>query len=189
MQQEFIRVVEESECEWFLYENVATAPAFEIDGYTCQRFPLDLALFGTGEASRLRYFIFGSRNGKLLNPMIGKTDKSRIKYTAVNSGSDMPWHTMLDISGLPQDLELPFFSKAGKVQAVANGVPLPMGEYLARIIKRDYYGIAANDVTTAPPAESQKRCLCGCGVFVYGRSKYAGSSCRKRAQRQRDKAA
>lgn len=40
-----------------------------------------------------------------------------------------------DLQGLPADFDIPPFTVAAKVQAVANGVPLPMGRAIARAIR------------------------------------------------------
>ena len=179
MQGEFIRIVKEAQPTWFLHENVVGFPHFEIEGYTQQRFQLDLAWFSP--FSRRRDFIFGHKEGKLLNPIYRHNGKT--KGTAVTGSDSRSFKTMCEIQGLPPDFELPFLSLEGKKQAVANGVPLPMGNYLANLINSTLYGIDK-------PVEERKefkRCLCGCGRIVTGRQKYSGPTCRKKAQRKRDK--
>ncbi|NKB76683.1 MAG: hypothetical protein GKR96_06440 [Gammaproteobacteria bacterium] len=181
MLNEYKRVVLDNQPSWFLFENVAQFPNFTIKGYTQQRFELDLGWFV--EYSRLRHFMFGSLSGALLNPMKGK--KHNIKGGAVVGKDSRSFQACCEIQGLSHDFDLPFFSLSGKKQAVANGVPLPLSCYLAKLIQRDYYGEEAGQIRIK--AEAEKRCACQCGRLVYGRAKYDGVSCRKRAQRQRSR--
>lgn len=180
MQDEFCRVVSDAAPAWFLFENVARAPSFKIDGYTQQRFELDLGWFTP--YSRLRHFIFGSKSGRLLDPMKGVNNKQTLG-TAVTGKDDRGFQACCEIQGLPSDFDLPFFSNSGKKQAVANGVPLSMSRYLAQIINQtihneNYYRVGWSD-------SAERRCACQCGRRVYGKAKAASDACRKRLQRQR----
>jgi len=178
MLDEYVRVVSEALPEWFLFENVAAAPDFEIEGYMQQRFELDLGWFS--EFSRLRHFVFGSRSGVLLNPVKGI--KSNVRGTAVTGSDPRSFRACCDIQGLPSDFDLPFFSLEGKKQAVANGVPLMLSRYLAELIIRDVYDAKPLHQQTA----EVRRCACSCGRVVVGKAIYASAACRKRAQRARD---
>lgn len=180
MLREYIRVVAEGEPDWFLFENVLQVPEFEIDGYESQRFVLDLAWFS--EWSRKRTFVFGSRSGQLINPIIGVT--GQVKGTAVIGSDERSFKACCEIQGLPASFDLPFFSLQGKKQAVANGVPLQLGRYVASLIMQEFYG--QNSILAQ---QELRRCLCGCKRAVVGRAKYSGDACRKRAQRQREKRA
>lgn len=175
MQDEYCRVVIESDVDWFLYENVVTAPSFEIEGYTQQRFTLDLAWFS--DYSRRRDFIFGSKNGVLLEP-ITKV-KGEVKGTAVLGSDERTFEECCAIQGVPDDVDLSSFNLSGKKQAVANGVPLVMASYIAGLIKSDYYHQSAKQVERI----ESKRCACGCGRPVAGRAKTSSASCRKRLSR------
>lgn len=179
MLDEFIRVVSQSHADWFLFENVATAPAFDIPAYHQQRFALDLAWFT--DFSRLRHFVFGSRDGRLLNPMTGT--RGEIAGTAVIGNDARSFRACCEIQGLPPDFDLPFFTLAAKKQAVANGVPLQLGEYVADLIRRDYYG---SEITKRRLEKAARRCACGCGRQVVGFARYSSPACRKRAQRARE---
>lgn len=181
MIKEYCRVVDSSQPEWFLFENVARFPNFKIQNYIQQRFELDLSWFT--EFSRNRHFIFGSRSGQMLNPM--KKKKPAVSGGAVVGNDSRSFRACCEIQGLPPDFDIPFFSHAGKKQAIANGVPLPLSRYLAELILKDFYGESFK--STIPAVNNQRRCKCGCGRVVYGRAKYHGATCRKRAQRQRDK--
>lgn len=182
MLDEFSRIVDEAKCDWYLFENVVTAPRFEIAGYSQQRFALDLAWFS--DFSRRRDFVFGSNTGHVLDPMTGV--RGEIAGTCVTGSDERSFSACCEIQGLPADFDVPFFSLDGKKQAVANAVPLQMGRYVAGLIASTVYG--QKNVTDLQSGVSQKRCKCGCGRVVVGHASYAGAACRKRAQRMRDAA-
>ena len=179
MLEEFGRVVVETDCDWFLFENVVCAPDIEIKGYSQQRFALDLAWFS--DFSRRRDFVFGSKSGHMLNPMMGT--RGDIAGTCVTGSDERSFSACCEIQGLPGDFDIPFFSLAGKKQAVANAVPMHLGSYVADLIANTVYG---HVVTDKSAAKSHRRCNCGCGRAVMGRANYSGPSCRKRAQRSRN---
>jgi len=87
MLEQYIRVVMQVSPSWFLHENVVGVPDFEIKGYKCQRFELDLSWFNYG-ASRRRIFTFGFKcdlPGEFyLNPIIKKKCKCDLP------GCDLP---------------------------------------------------------------------------------------------------
>ena len=95
MLDEYCRVVEAAQPDWFLHENVLGVPEFQINGYHQQRFHLDLAWFS--EFSRLRVFTFGSKNGVLLNPMTKK--KGKVKGTAVLGDDKRSFSACCEIQG------------------------------------------------------------------------------------------
>lgn len=178
MLDEYCRVVKAAQPDWFLFENVVTAPDFQIEGYTQQRFTLDLAWFS--EYSRRRDFVFGSRNGVLLDPMVAI--KGEVKGTAVVGSDERSFEACCEIQGLPAGFDLPSFTLTGKKQAVANGVPLQMGSYIAKLIKEQYYQQQSENVEIK--TQSTKRCACGCGRSVLGRAKTSSATCRKRMSRK-----
>ncbi len=83
---------------------------------------------------------------------------------------------------IKEGFDLPFLSLSGKKQAVANAVPLPMGGYLAELIKETIYQQQAEPIKKI----KHRHCNCGCGRIVTGRALYSSATCRKRAQRQRE---
>ena len=180
MLEEFGRVVIEADCDWYLFENVVCAPTIEIAGYSQQRFALDLAWFS--DFSRRRDFVFGSKSDHILNPM--NATRGEVAGTCVTGSDDRSFSACCEIQGLPHDFDIPFFSLAGKKQAVANAVPLQLGQYVAGLIVATVYG---QNVTSLSAVQSCRRCNCGCGRAVIGRASYAGPSCRKRAERARNK--
>lgn len=180
MLDEFVRVVAAADPHWFLFENVVTAPDVFVPGYEQQRFSLDLAWFSP--FSRRRDFIFGSRTGHLLNPMVSANGTTQ--GSAVTGSDERSFAACCEIQGLPKGFDVPFFSLDGKKQAVANGVPLAMGRYIARHIAETIYGAGQGDRRLDQSAQC-RRCQCGCGRIVVGRAQYSGAACRKRAQRLR----
>ncbi|WP_016957954.1 DNA cytosine methyltransferase [Catenovulum agarivorans] len=206
MLDEFIRVVEQANPQWFLHENVVGVPEFEIAGYQMQRFELDLSWFNPN-ASRRRIFTFGWKcDAPGLNPMI-KT-RGSVTHQAITTKSDLSIAQMADIQGCDFADQLEHFTVKGKKTVIGNAVPLPMAEYLADLINESIYGVTKpvqktvthrvkESVTsrlqqnvTAPgiknvTSRAQKVCACGCGRLVVGRQKYAHQNCRKKASRRR----
>jgi DNA (cytosine-5)-methyltransferase 1 len=169
MLAEFKRVIDESQPDWWLLENVAGVPDLKIDGYSWQRTDINLGWFG--DCSRLRHIQFGSKNHDFIDLPRGVCDPT-VAEGAATCSDDRPFSKLVEIQGLPVGFDLPSFNLAGKKRAVGNGVPLPMGEALARaVIGR---------------GKSGKRCACDCGRTVIGRQLYSDQACRKRAQRKRD---
>lgn len=176
MGDEFRRVILESQCNWWLHENVVGSPLFEVPGYTSQRFDLDLNWFK--DASRARLFTFGNRQGITLNPMQGTTQAT--EHGCVIAGDDRPFDVCRDIQGWPESAKFPLFTPAGKVRLMGNAVPRPMANYLGELIAHHVYG--------RPQPKNgggvvQKHCACGCGRAVYGRKSTASDACRVRKWR------
>jgi DNA (cytosine-5)-methyltransferase 1 len=180
MLTEFTRCIDAAAPAWFLFENVARAPDFEIKGYHQQRFELDLSWFT--EFSRLRHFVFGHRQGFLLDPI--KKSPGSVRGGAVIGNDARGFAACCEIQGLPRDFDLPDFTLSAKKQAVANGVPMALGRYLADLILFHIYDDQHR--IEQPLQPSARRCYCGCGRIVAGLAIYAAPSCRKRAQRSRD---
>lgn len=179
---EFCRVVIEGRPEWWLLENVATVPDVRIDGYGWQRIDVDQAWYVP--ISRLRHIQFGSRDGRTLQIKRGTRHKD--SEPCALASDDRPWEVVRQLQGLPDDYELPGFTRAAAVRAVGNGVPLVMGRVLADAVLEAYgHELLAWSVTPAPAAASLILCHCGCGRRVTGRQRYASPACRKRAERAR----
>ncbi|MBN9534830.1 MAG: DNA cytosine methyltransferase [Alphaproteobacteria bacterium] len=146
---EFERCVSEAAPEWFLMENVRGAPLPVVPGYYVDAHLIRDAWCG-GETLRQRRFSFGSRDKRRLIfdwPALYRPDP---EPAALASGSAWDYvhkrpagtksretfknHKRLQ--GLPADFDLPPFTVAAKVQAVGNGVPLPMGRAVAAAVVR-----------------------------------------------------
>lgn len=198
MLDEYARIVFEAQPDWWLMENVARVPDVRIDGYSWQRFPLDLGWFT--DCGRLRHFQFGSRRGLMLDPPIA-TRRPDLQPAALAS-DDRSFAQLLHLQGMPPDFDLESFTVEGKKRAVGNGVPIPLGRVLAGLIDRDIYGVTQLEsfsvtepaplgvtdldaIAVTRPGANAVTCACGCGRSLIGRAQYAGPACRKRAQRRR----
>ena len=178
MLREYERVVLAARPDWFLLENVAGVPDLVIDGYGWQRFDLNLSWFSS--CSRLRHFQFGHRQGLKLSPIKGKPNP--VTATAALASDNRSYEALCHIQGLTEPLNLPDFNLLGKKKVIGNGVPLPLGLYLASTIKTQVYGVSNQPHT---PLIDQKRCKCQCGRPVFGKALYDSPACRKRAQIKR----
>lgn len=185
MLEEYGRIVVEADPDWFLMENVVEVPDFEIPGYVQQRFPLDLAWFS--DFSRRRDFVYGCKDGRLLDPIVKARDSSRLLGSAVTCGDNRSFRECCDIQGLPRDFDLPSFSLKGKKKAVGNAVPMALGLYVAQLIWELRSGSAAPIGASELFPEYDRVCACGCGRRPLGRKRYSSAACRKRAQRARDR--
>lgn len=189
MLTEFARVVKAARPEWWLMENVAAVPDLAnvpgcaLPGWSHQRFDVNQGWYG--DSTRLRHIQFGSKSGRLLN--VTRRQVTEPKPGAALANDDRPFSELCRLQGLPDDFDLPPFLASEKKRAVGNGVPLEMGRVLAQAVIDAY----------SSPVTLQKRfdgsfspagvCGCGCGRAVTGKKKYYDYSCRKRAQRKRER--
>jgi DNA (cytosine-5)-methyltransferase 1 len=188
MLAEFTRTVTEANPEWWLMENVDRVPTVSelghSAGYVTQRFDINQAWYC--DVSRLRHIQFGSKSGRLLNVTRrvcrGVTDGAALANDA------RPFKELCRLQGLPDDFDLPPFLATEKKRAVGNGVPLPMGRELAKAVIKAYLKPVELQCDFAGQVTTVGVCRCGCGRQVTGKAKYYDYSCRKRAQRNRDKA-
>lgn len=184
MISEYIRVVSESNPEWWLLENVAGVPDVKISGYNHQRIDINQGWYS--DVSRLRHIQFGSKSGHYLDIPRGKM--GQINHNCALAQDDRSFSELLYLQGLPPDYDLPSFNVQGKKKAIGNGVPLVIGSVLANAVL-NVTNRGDLPVTTPghKPVTNEKRCLCGCGRVAVGRKKYFDSTCRKRAERKRKK--
>lgn len=147
---EFERIVYESQPDWFLMENVKEAPLPIVDGYKVQCLLLNNRQLGEIQ-NRLRRISFGTRNGAVLNielqpePLEWEATVTASEWRGSCGGSgrrkpytpSRPYSRLCELQGLPRDFlqESPFTVK-GKIQAIGNGVPLPMGIIIFRAIRK-----------------------------------------------------
>jgi DNA (cytosine-5)-methyltransferase 1 len=179
---EFVRVVHEAAPEWWLLENVATVPDVRIAGYSWQRIDVDQAWYAA--VSRLRHIQFGSRTGRTLQ--IPRGTRAADCEPCALACDDRPWPVVRRLQGLPDDYELPGFTRAAAVAAVGNGVPIVLGRVLARAVLAAYgHECGTQAVTDWEAVAALLRCACGCGRIVHGRHRYDSACCRKRAERAR----
>jgi DNA (cytosine-5)-methyltransferase 1 len=187
MLDEFIRVVTEASPEWWLMENVDRVPTvtkLREANYVTQRFDINQAWYC--DVSRLRHIQFGSKSGRLLNVT------RRLRHRGITDGAALandkrPFSELCRIQGLPDDFDLPPFLATEKKKAIGNGVPLVMGLELAKAVMQAYQKPVELQCDFAGNVTPVGVCKCGCGRQVTGKAKYYDYSCRKRAQRNRDK--
>lgn len=182
MVNEFIRVVQETQPNWFLLENVPEIPDITVPGYAIQRFDLNANECG-GKQHRNRHFQFGSREKLILIPQREpprKNSRPQLAHrTALATEGTKPdrrnWADFCELQGLPPDFNLPGWSLAAKYRAVGNGVNVLVARTIARAIKN------------ATPNPSARLCACNCGRLLNGRrdQKTATATCRKRLEKRR----
>jgi DNA (cytosine-5)-methyltransferase 1 len=174
---EYLRVIDESQPEWALMENVAGSPIVSIPGFTCQVFTLNALHCGSSQ-HRLRKFHFFHRPGT--RPLVLRRDRSQRAGDRTCMASEgrrvnrRSWAEFCALQGLPAGFDLPSFKMTEKYRAVGNGVPFPMALMLAQSI-RDRARHTGHTL-----------CECGCGEPVFGKARLASPACRKRQQRLRD---
>lgn len=183
MLEQFKRIVQETNCDWFLHENVLGVPDIEIDGFHVIRFHLSPKEIGYSQ-SRNRKFQFGSKIGLLLEiekkPFGGKVMQIATA-SEYNRKERRNWSDFCELQGLPKDFNLSEFSTTAKYKAVGNGVHLGVSFFVAKAIKKAL--LAENPKTIF----NSKTCTCGCGTVVTGRKSTAFDSCRKRISNLRRK--
>lgn len=161
---EFERVVAEAAPAWFVMENVREAPPASVPGYKRGVVLIQDAWVG-GVTSRLRRFTFGgtvstapqfiepvalyrepehsalaSGGGRPVPVAIGgsgklkRSAKSALKNYGYKTADAFKEH--IRKQGLPADFDLPPFTVSAKVEALGNGVPLPLGLAVARAVVR-----------------------------------------------------
>ena len=151
---EFERCVAEAAPAWFLMENVRETPLPEVPGYIVKD-QLVKDVYVGGETKRLRRFSFGTPDGKPLHIQCAALHSMGPAPTVLASGgaagarkwrkgasamgykTRSVWETNRRLQGLPDDfLEKAPFTVAGKIHVVGNGVPLAMGQAIARAVRR-----------------------------------------------------
>ena len=80
---------------------------------------VEVALFEHPEWKHAVLAVHGGREGSVLRGMA--------TYT---------WVEMCELQGLPADFDLPPFTRAGKREALGNGVPMVMGRAIAQAVRR-----------------------------------------------------
>ncbi|GAB3518140.1 DNA cytosine methyltransferase [Emticicia fontis] len=175
---EFGRVVLQSNCDWFLLENVPAVPDIVIDGYYIQRFSLSPNDLGF-EQSRRRHFQFGSKYGYILDIEKQEYSGKKERCLTATEGKQQDrrtWKDFLLLQGLPLDFELEGFTREARYRAVGNGVHVGVAKEIARLIKKAL--LAETPKTFA----NYKTCPCGCGAVLTGKQKASSATCRKRLE-------
>ena len=107
------------------------------------------------------------------------TDRSQKLESCALANDSRSFRELCRLQGLEDDFDLKSFNVQGKKRAVGNGVPLCIGRALAKAVT-DLEEISVTQ-------QDNKICACGCGRIVTHRGGYYDYSCRKRAQRNRNK--
>lgn len=156
---EFERCVAEARPDWFLMEMVPEGPLPEIDGYEVFDRCIKDVWVG-GDTMRMRRFSFGTTDGRRFEveqlalhnpePYPAVTASGSTWVPVANGGSGKPKTTRGRIygaktkaffdeakvaQGLPEDFDLPGMTVRGKIRAIGNGVPIPMGRAIAKAVK------------------------------------------------------
>lgn len=181
MLAEFVRVVRAASPRWWLMENVDAVPDVRIDGWSWQRVPVEAAWYGP--VRRLRHVQFGARGGAVLSVPRGVTDQAAAPCVLAND--DRPFRELCRMQGLGDEFALPGFTVEEAKRAVGNGVPFCIGRVLAAAVLQAVYVESSGAIEAV--RWSERRCACTCGAAVTGAALYASASCRKRAQRRRDR--
>lgn len=163
MIEHFRRLVEQAKPQWWLAENVPGVPDIKIDGYSWQRLDLNASDFGMNQR-RLRHVQFGSLDGSML--LIDRI-KTRARNATVLANDTRPIHEIAELQGLPNDFDIPSFTRSALTRAIGNGVPYGIADALAKSVLLRQLGVTL--------------CACSCGRPVTGKQHYANGACRKRA--------
>lgn len=158
---EFVRCVDEARPLWFLMENVVQAPDPFFPGYHVSSSTLNNRWLGAVQ-NRLRRFWFGyagerrspwhlidyaalesaeyepavlASGGERAVP-VKMTAGRKVKASSLGYKTRSYAAAAAALQGLPQDFDLPPFTVAGKIKAIGNGVPFPMGRAIARAVKQ-----------------------------------------------------
>jgi len=195
--QEFIRIANECDPSWYLLENVRNVPTIDMPNYNTQRLDVNQNWFE--DISRLRHIQFGTKGDRLLH-IDRKINRNKCDYAALAS-DDRSYRELLQLQGLDESIDFPDFTVKGKKKLIGNGVPLSMGRALAQEVKR-VTGPTKKDVTAreanlfdfvlnespSVTGPTPKVCACGCGREPKSsKATYYDASCRKRAQRERER--
>ncbi len=177
MKAHFERIVEESQPDWFLLENVLRVPDVHLEGYYVQRFNLSPRDLGY-QQSRPRCFQFGSKKGLILE--LPEPVKNTLPFesclTASQGGNKRRgFDEFCKLQGFDIPPELESFTLSAKYRAVGNGVHLGVSHTIADLI------VKATTKQNPKTIFNSKLCLCGCGRIPYGNKKYFSGACRNRA--------
>lgn len=167
MLNEFVRCVALARPKWWVMENVPRVPDVKIDGYSWQRIDLNASEFGLRQR-RLRHIQFGHIDGKVLIVERQKVNDGVLSGT-ITCNYEGPISRGAVAQGLPEDFDIPPFTKAAKKRAIANGVPVPMARAIAKGIR-----------DLRPRGYEACPCSCGRSRNGYGER----SSCRVRVHRR-----
>jgi len=146
---EFERVTSSVRPSWWIMENVQAAPRPHVLGYIVTDVVLNNRFFG-GDQNRVRRISFGTIDGRRLafdGIVALESPIWEHAVTAAHAGERrvrakgrIARYTVAQaarLQGLPEDfLDDAPLTQQGKLRAIANGVPIPMGRAIARAVRR-----------------------------------------------------
>jgi DNA (cytosine-5)-methyltransferase 1 len=182
---EFIRVVQETNVDWFILENVPTIPDITVEGYTMQVFYLDAkhcTPLGFPVQSRNRKFQFGSKQGLQLIIERDYTERAIEPCLIASEHGRENQRSFLEacqLQGLEHELDLPFIKEYAKFKVVGNAVNLWVSRKIAKAIR-----LAIERYQSR--AQTPKLCICGCGEIITTKGEYFKSTCRWREHNRRN---
>ncbi|MFZ2406289.1 MAG: DNA cytosine methyltransferase, partial [Methylobacter sp.] len=91
----------------------------------------------------------------------------RGQHSTVTANDSRPISEIANLQGLPDDFDIPSFTRSALVRAIGNGVPYGLARALADAVINRQSGVTL--------------CVCSCGRRVTGKQQYAEGACRKRA--------
>lgn len=136
---EFARIVEEAHPAWWVMENVPSA--YAPPGLDCTEICFDNRWVG-GEQHRMRRFWSNLELDVAFNALKPAARHPTAAMSIWKDGRQYGDHTVrrfrevCEWQELPDGFELPPFRVRDAIQAVVNGVPLPMGRAIAKAVKR-----------------------------------------------------
>jgi len=146
---EFERCIAEAQPAWFLMENVRQAPLPFAENYVTRSYLVNNRAFGEKQ-NRVRRFSFGTKDGRklIIDDGLVVFDNPEFEYCVTahdhiggnwedsRRGKGRTWQQMAKLQGLPNDFDVPPFTRRELGKAIGNGVPLPMGKAIARAVKK-----------------------------------------------------
>jgi len=167
----YLRIVAESQCEWFVMENVRNVPDVAVPGYTVQRLDITDAACG-GKQRRLRHIQFGSRAGQIIRPARTEGARSVTPAVLTRLASKHDRHSRRLARQSAPRLTLKALTSAARARGIGNAVPWLVAVTLAQAV-----------AVRGPVTPSD--CICGCGRATKNGARHAGPACRKRMERRR----
>ncbi len=181
MIDQYKRVIRECEPAWWLAENVPCVPDIQLDGYSWQRVPVDLEWFAP--VRRRRHIQFGSRVETYLDlrpPQPLPTWRKVHDCVVASRRGGIGWKKKRELMGLPKTWDVPALLRDELSKALGNGVPLPMGKFLAAAVA-DAFGVFGRSVNL----RTERRCACPCKRPLSGKQHHFETNCRKIAETRR----
>lgn len=159
---EFTRCIEEAKPRWFLMENVPQAPGPTPMNYDVQAITMNNRWVGAVQ-QRVRKFWFGeyghirrdpwpliewaALESAEYEPAVLASGGERVVPVKLGGGGKVKASALgyktrsyaaaaAALQGLAHDFDLPCFTVSGKIKAIGNGVPLPMGRAIAKAIRQ-----------------------------------------------------